>query len=336
MPASPGLNEYRRDPFSDAWVLIATDRAARPEEFRQQGYERVGGRCPFCLGHEDATPPQIAVYPANATKSSWQVRVVPNKYPAVVPPQGHRVDASDSHELFSSSIAHGVHELIIESPQHRTRFTDLSPQQTDYLFLAYRDRMAALAREQKWSYAQVFKNVGPAAGSSVEHAHSQLLALPQAPHRVQVEIEKSATYFRHHRRSIFADLVSEESKRGERIVFETADFAIVCPYASRVPYETWVIPKSSGSRFDRAEDGQMAKLATVMRDLIGRMERALHQPAYNYVIHTAPFDTVEADHYHWHIEIFPRMTTQAGFEWGAGHFINPVSPEAAAITLRIA
>jgi UDPglucose--hexose-1-phosphate uridylyltransferase len=344
MPASLGLNEYRRDPFSDAWVLISTDRAARPEEFRPKRFERVPQPCPFCRGNESSTPPQIACYPPGATDADWQVRVVPNKFPAVVtgdyPDWRGSDESNEGDELFCGTVAYGIHDLIVESPDHVVSFTDLTPEQAQWLFVAYRDRMAALAAEGKWSYAQAFKNVGPAAGSSVEHAHSQMVTLPQAPQRVIVELEKSAAYFRRHRRSIFSDLIekelqfAKEAPQDSRVVCETDDFLALCPYASRVPYETWVIPKFSGSHFDKAKDGQLAKLARVMHDVIGRIERALGQPAYNYVIHTAPFDTPVADHYHWHIEIFPRMTTQAGFELGAGHFINPVSPESAALELR--
>jgi UDPglucose--hexose-1-phosphate uridylyltransferase len=200
----------------------------------------------------------------------------------------------------------------------------------------YRQRLVDLQRDPRLVYGMLFKNVGPGAGASLEHAHSQLIATPVVPISVSEEMSGSGKYFDERGRCIFCDIIRQELDDGRRMVLESAQFAAFCPFASRFPYETWVVPKEHGSHYEQLSRSTAEELAVVMRQVLGRLESALDRPAYNYIIHTAPFDTQQLRHYHWHIEIMPRLTNVAGFEWGTGFYINPVPPEEAAAFLRTA
>jgi UDPglucose--hexose-1-phosphate uridylyltransferase len=233
-------------------------------------------------------------------------------------------------------MGHGGHEVIIESPQHLVSLTDLDEESLTLTFLAYRDRMKALAAEGPWNYVQIFKNVGAAAGSSIEHAHSQVVGLPAVPVRVADELAHTREFLKMTRRPLFQTLLAEELAQGSRIVAQTADFVALCPYASRFAYETWILPRQPLPRFESSSDVLTKQLGQVTASVIGKLERTLNRPAYNYLIHSAPFDGTADNHYHWHLEIFPRVTKPAGFEWGTGYYINPVAPEQAAEVLASA
>jgi UDPglucose--hexose-1-phosphate uridylyltransferase len=329
------MSEYRQDPLSRRWVIVGSDRAARPNEFIEPPVCRQPGPCPFCIGHESDTPPAVAEYPAPGGKG-WLVRVVPNKYPAVTAdeaicpkclPLGSSLPEGDIPGF-------GCHEVIIESPRHVVSLAELTPAEAEAVFLAYRDRIRAHQATGQFRYVQIFKNVGPGAGASLEHVHSQLVALPGVPEVVAQELASSGEYFTQHGRPLLPDLIERELAAGERIVAMTEHFVAFCPAAGRFPYETWVAPRRHNPRFETAQDDELGELSRLMGDLIGRIERAAAGAPYNCVLHSAPFDTPAHDHYHWHIEIIPRLTKVAGFEWGTGCFINPLPPEAGAAQLR--
>jgi len=181
---------------------------------------------------------------------------------------------------------------------------------------------------------QIFKDVGPAAGASLEHVHTQLVALPDVPEVVQQELESSGEFFKSHKRSLLLDMLEKELTAGERIVAETKHFVAFCPYASRFGFEVWIVPRRHQPRFEDVEAGELGELSRLAREMIGRIERAAGRVAYNYFLHTQPFDMPAHDHYHWHIEIIPRLTKVAGFEWGTGCFINAYPPESSAAELR--
>lgn len=331
------MSEYRQDPLSRRWVLVGCDeRAGRPNEFVEE-VKRGASPCPFCAGHESETPPAIAVYPSGP-KQAWLVRVVPNKYPAVMdslpvtsgPPPLVTSAATEPIPGF------GRHEVIIESNRHVASFSGLTDEEAALVFHAYRDRLRDLARDGRYRYVQIFKNVGPGAGASLEHGHSQLLALPGVPDVILQELNSCAEYAAAHRGSLVADLVAAELSAQTRVVAATPRFVALCPYASRFPYEVWIVPRRNQAQFELVEDSELGELSLVVRDAIGRIERALGQVPYNYFLHTVPFDTARHDHYHWHIEIIPRLTKVAGFEWSTGCFINPYPPELAAARLRAA
>ena len=330
------MSEIRLDPLSRRLVIIGGERAGRPNEFVEAATRPSGLPCPFCIGHEAETPPAVATY-GNRAGSSWLVRVVPNKFPAVTADEqaaGKKWPWLNDVAPSVSAPGCGLHEVIIESPNHVASMSQLDDAQAEAVFAAYRDRMYALSQDRALRYVQIFKNVGPAAGASLEHLHSQLIAVPEIPEVVQRELDASGEYFQRHRSSLLVDLVAGELSAKQRIVAQTPNYVAFCPYASRFGYEVWVAPRKHQPCFENVEAGELSELSRLVRDLIGRIECAIGPIAYNYFLHTRPFDMPAYDHYHWHIEIIPRLTKVAGFEWSTGCFINPYPPEAAAAHLR--
>jgi UDPglucose--hexose-1-phosphate uridylyltransferase len=329
------MRQFRKDPLSDRWVAYAEGRDDRPNEYESDRRRLPGTRCPFCAGHEEDTPPQIAIYPptgqstAASNGQDWLVRVVPNKYPAFRPESSKKICQEG---LYEGAGAVGEHEVIVDSPRHIASLSQLSDEELATLMLAYRDRMLDLRK--KYVYALVFKNVGPQAGASLEHAHSQVVATPMVPVEVAREIAAAKRLFDEHQACFFCRVIADELEHRERFVDESEHFVAVCPYASRMPYEMWILPRAHASHFEQQTPDQLAELGKFLQELIRKLESLHGHLAYNYFVHTGPFDTSALRHYHWHIEVFPRLTTTAGFEWGAGYYINPVPPEQAAAILR--
>ncbi len=332
------MSELRKDPIVGRWVVVAKGRAERPNDFAAPPAERSTADCPFCEGNERETPPEVLAYRAEGAAANgpgWRVRVVPNKFPALE--AGAACEPSGgANGLCEQQPGFGVHEVILETPRHVRNTADLEVGELAEVHWAYRERLAELRRDRRLAYGLVFKNVGPAAGASLEHAHSQLVATPWVPGSVAEEVSGAAQYFEREGRCVYCDLLRQEAALGTRMVLETPEFAAFCPFASRFPYEIWVVPRQHGSHFDELPRPTTDQLAQVMHEVLARLETALDQPAYNSIIHTAPFDTQQLRHYHWHIEIMPRLTNVAGFEWGTGCFINAVPPEEAAARLRSA
>jgi UDPglucose--hexose-1-phosphate uridylyltransferase len=328
------MSEFRRDPLSDHWVIIAPNRVHRPEQFTGTTPQQLPGRCPFCRGHEADTPEATASYAADGRlilEGPWQVRVIPNKYPAV---EDVRTVPTASSDFFEMRHGIGVHEVIIECPDHVVSCRQLSGPQFGLVFQAYRDRLSHWRSDPRLAYAQIFKNSGASAGASLEHAHSQMIATSIVPTQVQTELERAESYFHERDRCVFCAMLQHELTDKQRVVAECEDFVAFCPYASQFPYETWVVPRSHSSHFEFTEDRKLERLAVIVRDLVGRFEDLLIDLGFNYLIHTAPFESTHLKYYHWHLEIFPRLTKTAGFEWGAGDYINIIPPEKAAATLR--
>jgi UDPglucose--hexose-1-phosphate uridylyltransferase len=333
------MSEFRQDPLSRRSVIIGGERAGRPNEFVEATVRATGLSCPFCAGNESETPPAIAWYGANGSaqrQEKWLVRVVPNKFPAVTL---DRTLCGNCHPFSPEATrgavpGFGTHEVIIESPRHVASLSELTDAEAEAVFVAYRDRLCQLRAEGRYRYVQIFKNVGPSAGASLEHVHSQLVALPSVPEVVEQELAASGHFFTQHRRSLLLDMLEREIAAEERIICQTERFVAFCPYASRFGYEVWIAPRRHQPRFQDVEPGELGELSRMARDVIGRIERAVGQTAYNYFLHTQPFDMPAYDHYHWHIEIIPRLTKVAGFEWSTGCFINPYPPESAAAHLR--
>ena len=322
------MPEYRHDPLTDQWVIIAPERQQRPDELLAAPVaRRIVAPCPFCGGHEGETPGELAAYYSADDALNWQVRVVPNKYPAVC-------FSGDGSPLGVPGL--GAHEVIIESPQHVVSFSELSDLQAELTFLAYRDRIRAHQADDRLAYAQVFKNSRAGGGASLEHSHSQLIATTLVPPDRQRELARAGEHRLAHRGCIYCELAVRELDRGSRFVASTEHFVALTPFASRFPYETWILPLEHRESFADTERSVIAELARLVRDLIERLERVLDTPAYNYWIHTAPFQPSRHDEHHWRLELAPRITRLAGFELGAGCFINPVSPEDAARRLRSA
>ncbi len=328
------MAELRKDPVSGRWVIIATERAARPHDFYASRGERKEGFCPFCEGNEDRTPPEIMALRRPGTAPDgpgWQIRVVPNKFPALQPNVG---SGSHGDGLYHSVDGHGAHEVIIETPRHLTTPTALGPEHLQSVLEIYAQRTKALSEDEAVSYVLVFKNVGERAGASLEHTHSQLIAVPVMPKRVAEETRNCAEFYREHGRCLFCDIVERELSAGDRVVSQNDGFVTITPYASRFPFEMWVLSREHLPHYHELDARGMAALADLLHDALSRLEECLKDPPFNLAIHTAPVGGEEAEYYHWHIEVIPRVTHVAGFEWGTGFYINPMEPESAARFLR--
>jgi UDPglucose--hexose-1-phosphate uridylyltransferase len=228
----------------------------------------------------------------------------------------------------------GAHEVVIETPRHEETLITLPLKDVKNVLLAYRERIIDLRRDQRLRYVLVFKNHGVAAGASLEHSHSQIIALPIVPKRVGEEIEGAKTYFNYKDRCVFCDIIRQELQQKRRIITENKSFVSIAPFASRFPFETWILPKTHHPSFEHMEPSQYEQAAQILSDTLQRMNQVLTDPPYNYVIHTSSFPEVDAEHYHWHFEIMPKLTKMAGFEWGTGFYINPTPPEEAAEYMR--
>jgi len=326
--------ELRQDPVTGRWVIISTDRQKRPNDFV---FERAAAiateACPFCPGHEGLTPPEVMAYRNGSAPNApgWDVRVVPNKFPALqVEGQFDR----SGEGMFDRMNGIGAHEVIIETPHHERAFPQMSEPEIERVLWAYRERMLDLKRDFRLRYILVFKNQGAAAGATLEHTHSQLIALPIVPDFVRDEIVGARRHFAQKERCVYCDIISQELGAGIRVVDENPDVVAIAPYAPRVAFETWLLPRRHGARFEEAPRHEYESLARALKSVLQRMNRALETPPYNLVLHTSPFSEDVTDVYHWHMEVMPRLTRVAGFEWGTGFYINPTSPEEAARVLR--
>lgn len=328
------MPEFRKDPVTGRWIIVATDRAKRPGDFsRTQVVARNEGICPFCSGHESWTPPEILAFRTSGAPNEpgWTTRVIPNKFPAL------RVEGDLDREpegLYDRMNGVGAHEVIIESPEHVVSLGETSDLNIANMFWAFRERLIDLKKDVRLRYTLLFKNHGEAAGASMEHSHSQLIALPVIPKRAQEEMSGAKKYFNYRERCIFCDIIRQEHRDRKRIVLEDEHVVALAPYASRFPFEVWLLPKQHGSHIEFAPPETYQSLARTLGSLLRRIDRALERPAYNFVLHNGYMDEIDVPHYHWHLEIIPRLTRIAGFEWGTGFYINPTTPEEAAEFLR--
>lgn len=337
------MPELRKDPIIGRWVIISTERAKRPDQFSTKS---PGGppepECPFCAGRESHTPPEIyAVRPQNtaANTPGWELRVVPSIAPFL------RIEGELERQgkgLYDLMNGIGAHEIVVESNKHIDNMADLSDEQVVRVITAYIERMRDLEKDERFKYVLVFKNQGwSAGGGRVRHSRSQLIATPVNPKRVKEELVGARHYYEYHDRCVFCDLIKQELETQDRLILETDGFIAVAPFAARFPFEVWILPKKHSCDFTSIDSGMRLGLASIMRKVLAKLEKGLNDPPYNYILHTAPFRRAKAGYwksidydYHWHIEIMPRLTRVAGFEWGTGFYICPLTPEAAAKFLR--
>lgn len=330
------MPELRKDPVIGRWVIIASERARRPSDFPPPAVEEETGKrfCPFCEGNEAKTPPEVyAVRPADTPRDGpgWRVRVVPNRYPAL------RIEGDLDKRgkgMYDMMNGVGAHEVLIESPKDATSLTELPEEQVKLALLAARTRLLDLKRDVRFEYVVLFKNVGRSAGASIRHTHSQLIALPVVPRTVANEMQGSLDYFRFRGRCIFCDMIEQEDMEAERVVLSTDSFLVFCPFASRFPMEMWIVPRNHYTHFEESPEEVFEELAGALQSALRSLESVIKGVNYNYIVHTTPFRVGKPEHYHWHIEIIPRLTEVAGFEWGTGFYMNPMLPEDAAYFLR--
>ena len=328
------MPELRKDPIIGRWVIIATERGKRPSDFAAPERPKKRGFCPFCYGNEDKTPGEVLAYrPPDSSPNSggWRLRVVPNKFPALMI-EGDEGRVGEG--MYDKMNGIGAHEVIIETPDHDALWSTITQVNMEEVLWAFRERIEDLKKDPRFKYILIFKNQGDAAGASLEHPHTQLIALPIVPKRVVEELEGSKAHFGYKERCIFCDMVRQEQMTKERIIIENKSFVAFAPFASRFPFETWVLPKVHISHYEESEKVGFDYLAGILREIIQRMDSVLDFPPYNLIIHTSPVTAPKLEYYHWHIEIIPKLTKVAGFEWGSGFYINPTPPEEAASFLR--
>lgn len=341
------MQELRKDPVLNRWVIIATDRSLRPSDYNtvpenQQTLDPK--QDPFVAGNEHMTPPEVfAIRPTGSDPNTpgWQVRVIPNKYPALriegdLDPRGYGI--------YDKMNGVGAHEVVIESPDPYATLQDLPLTHLTDVLATLRTRVEDLSRDKRFAYVLPFKNYGQAAGASLRHSHSQLIATPIVPKRVLEGLYGAQAHWRIKRRSVFSDIIDQELLMQERIVFENERMLAYCPYASSFPFEIHILPKRFSSDFRKADTEELRALAEALKVCLLKWKGALGNVAYNFLVHTAPNDTplsgIRDDfpyldaYFLWHLEMFPRLTSTAGFEWGTGYYINPTAPEEAAAFLR--
>jgi UDPglucose--hexose-1-phosphate uridylyltransferase len=327
------MPELRKDPIIGRWVIISSERSRRPSAFSSVPKAREAAQCPFCPGNEGATPPEVLAYrsaDSEPNRPGWTLRVISNKYPALIV-EGTLNRAPDG--IYDRMDGIGAHEVIIETDKHELDMANMSVHTIKDVLWAYRERMIDLSRDTRFSYILVFKNHGHAAGASLEHSHSQLIATPIVPKRVLEEIEGARRHYQFRERCIYCDIIRQELSQGSRLVKDHDAFVALEPYASRFPFETWIVPKTHQSHYLDMSDGDYLTLAYTLKDTLRRLKLALNDPPFNYMLHTRPSSSENRDFYHWHIEIIPKLTKVAGFEWGTGFYINPTPPEEAAAFL---
>ncbi len=333
------MPEIRRDYVIESqWVVISPERNLRPSDFKVPKVEKNSmDKCPFCPGHEHMTPPEIMAYRKNGEKNGkgWWIRVIPNKYPAL------RIEGEVDYRensILRSMNGVGAHEVIIETPDHDLKPYQLSDYQMHEVIHAYIDRFIDLTNDKRFKYILIFKNYGRDAGASLTHPHSQLIATPMIPRIISDEIYGAKNYYINSGgKCIYDEIITREKESGERVVFESDNFIVICPYASRFPFEMWILPKFHDSRFEKIalNDNLIWEFGRVLKDSLRRLFKAIPNVPFNYYIHTSPVNTKnEYRYYHWHLEITPRLSKPAGFEWGTGFYINPMPPEKAAEILR--
>lgn len=329
------MSELRKDPITGRWVIIAAERKRRPLDFLPGKEDTVppSGPCPFCQGNEDKTPPEIFALRDKGTKPNtpgWQVRVVPNKFPAL------RIEGELNPTrigLFDMMNGVGAHEVVIENSAHDRGPSDYSQEEMGKVIQAYRERMLDLRKDDRVQYILIFKNHGRRAGASLGHSHTQLIALPEVPIQVKEELSAARRHLNNRKICLFCDILKQELDSSERVVLENENFVCLEPFAPRFPFETWIFPKEHRPHFFRISRQEEKSLSEILPQTLRRIKVALGDPPYNYIIHTSPLKE-ESGYYHWHLEIMPQLTKIAGFELGTGFFMNPISPEQAAQQLK--
>jgi len=331
------MPQLRQNPATKEWVVIATERSKRPEEFQtpmeKDGKEALAS-CPFCKGNESLTPDELFAFRTYGTKPGtpgWWIRVIPNKFPALIPVGN--VKRMQADEFFRYMDGVGSHEVVIESPDHDKSMALMDQKQVEEIFLAYKERYSALKRDSRYEMILIFKNHGREAGTSIKHPHSQIVAAPITPNHIRHYIEEAMRYFDDNGECVYCKILEKELSK-ERLIMETDNFVSFVPYAARSPFEMWVMPKKHYSSYERISAMDTKELGYVMRHTLAKLYKGLNDPAYNFMILSAPCHEEDLEYFHWHIQIVPRVASVAGFEMGSGIYINTVIPEEAAKFLR--
>jgi UDPglucose--hexose-1-phosphate uridylyltransferase len=327
------MPEFRQNMVSKEWVIIATERAKRPDQFLQKKEKRNPlpshqKDCPFCPGNESMTPPPVFSIERNG---SWSLRVVPNKFAAL---QSHLTTERKHEGRFLKADGFGMAEVIIESPFHNRTIATMDLEEVHNTVLTYRERYVALSKIERLDLITIFRNYGERAGTSLEHPHSQIIATPIVPPHVRNPLYQSQLACDTFGDCIYCGMMEEELRQGVRVVKETEHFLVLCPFASHSPFEIRIYPKIHHSSFATVSDQELEDFAFALQDTLKRLSIGLNDPDYNYIIRCTPIKDRDVKYHHWYIVIVPKLTTPAGFELGTGIFINTTLPEQCAEFLR--
>ena len=328
------MSTLRQDPTTRQWAVLAPRRSDRPHEpvvIPRPDLPEHDPACPFCPGNEDQTPPEILRDPQGPT---WQVRVVPNMYAAL---SGSGRPERSGEPMFREMPGVGSHEVVIETPRHDGRLDELTQDQVAQIVWVWRERYRALIARPDVSAVVVFKNFGPLAGTSLTHAHSQIVATPVFLPRLLRRLDVARRYYDEYGVCVYDDVIAAERRAGVRLVEEYGGFVAFEPWAAQSPFETWIAPTFHQGSFGELADEEVDDLAGVLIRTFTAVRRACGDPDLNLVMYSAPTDAGSADTvFHWHMKLIPRIATQAGFEIGSAMAINTVAPEDAAAALRAA
>jgi UDPglucose--hexose-1-phosphate uridylyltransferase len=328
------MSELRKDAVIDRWVIITEDPTLSPVIRDCPKQEKDGAFCPFCPGNEHFCPPEIMANrngDAMPNGPQWNLRVIPNRSPLLVIEEGlNRLGEG----IYDKVTGAGANEVIIETPHHGRRQSELGLDELENLFWAYRDRIIDLKKDSRMRSVLIYKNSGEEAGGTLPHTYSLLLALPIVPRDIVDELRGAQKHFDYKERCIYCDIIRQEVQLELRIIAETKSFLAIEPFAPRLPFETWILPKRHTCRFEDVEPKDVGELALIFHEVLSRLDKALGRPAYNYIIHSAPFDGGYDRFYHWHIEIIPRLGIQGALELGSDLYVHSTMPEDAAAFLR--
>lgn len=327
------MPEFRQNMVSKEWVIIATERAKRPDQFLQKKEEKAPlpahkEDCPFCPGNESKTPPSLFSIEKNG---AWSLRVVPNKFAAL---QSHLTTDRKHEGRFLKADGFGIAEVVIETPFHNRTIATMELEEVRNTVRAYKERYLTLSKTGRIDLITIFRNNGEKAGTSLEHPHSQIIATPIVPPHVRNPLYQSQLACDTFGNCIYCGMMEEEQRQQIRIVKETKYFLVLCPFASRSPFETRIYPKTHHSSFVSISDEEAMDFASVLQDTLKRLSAGLNDPDYNYIIRSAPIEDSDVKYHHWYLVIVPKLTTPAGFEIGTGIYINTTLPEECAEFLR--
>jgi UDPglucose--hexose-1-phosphate uridylyltransferase len=332
------MSELRFDMATNDWVVFAPSRALRPKDVRKASLASepriASSSCPFCPGNEAFTPPEIHAVrsPEEPGASNWKVRVFPNKFPAL------RIEEnpvhSDDSQHFSSMGGCGAHEVIVESPEHDTFLGQQPIKQVELVLATLQLRYRDLMRDKRFQTVVLFKNHGLGAGTSLQHPHWQLIATPVVPRLLRVQHSEAEEYFDHHGACLYCNMLERELAAQSRILVDNRDYVVFLPFASHVPFETWIMPRSTQPSFMSVNPNQMRSLAEILKTTLLKLYTGLDNPDFNLTIDDVPRGDEDKEYFRWHMRILPRLSTPAGFEMGSGMSINTVLPEEAAAFLR--
>lgn len=314
---------FRKDTFGRAWVLLSPERGLLASDFGSvaEGPERS----PLSPGSDAVR--EVAAFGGDSG-SPWTMRVVEHPHDSFT----GRAFAEEGDSLFRHGPSAGYQELIVEHPEARQTLDRMPRSHVVDVLRLYRDRIALHGDRPGVRHVQLTRNVGRAAGALYDHPHAHLLALPVPNRWLEEEIEAGRQHHEEHGSCLFCDVLERELEARERVVTANEEFVALAPFAAKTPFETWVLPRRHGSSYADVAANHLPMLADILQGVLRALNYALDRPPYNMALHTVP--GAERPYFHWHFEVLPRLTTQAGYDWGAGFYVNPTPPEDAARFLR--